>query len=306
MNPETKLTTAQLEAICSRHHIPYRSHARITSGFSHEVHRLNDDLVIKLFNRDSRQKYETERAVLASNMNFLKPLLVASGNKGALVDRDYIIMSYVPGLSLGSHWHRANDGQRQELIRQICRSLQIINQIDPESIALHDTGSWQQTVVARGRKLARRLSERKIIDAGTEEGVGRVLERDAAVLEGSQLSPVYWDVHFDNFIVNESFELQALIDLENVELTAMDYPLCVVRKMAAEPEKFLREEDERFADRDDYLHLEEWYRHYYPKMFDFENLDQRVKIYELLDTLHLLVDWSHVKELYSKLDRLLA
>lgn len=306
MNPDTKLTTSQLKAICARHHIAYRSHTRITSGFSHEVHRLNSDLVIKLFNRDSRQRFETERSLLASAQSFQKPKLVASGGKGETGHRDYIIMTYVPGLSLGSHWHRASDGQRERLIRQVCNSLQVINRLEPALIGLAATGTWSDVIMKRGTELAGRLLALKIIDAGLASRVRQVLDRDSGVLGGSVLAPVYWDVHFDNFIVNEEFELQALIDLENVELTALDYPLFVVRKMTEEPEKYLREEDERLADKRDYAHLEEWYRMYYPEMFAFGDLDQRIKLYQLLDTLHLLVDWSHVGELYDKLDRLLV
>jgi hypothetical protein len=73
MNPKTKVTVGQLKAICARHTIPYHSHKRITTGFSHEVHRLNDDLVIKPFNTDDQNRFETEAALLASDVPFLKP-----------------------------------------------------------------------------------------------------------------------------------------------------------------------------------------------------------------------------------------
>jgi hypothetical protein len=53
MNPETRLTDDEIKSICARHDILYYSHTRINFGFSHEVHRLNDDLIIKLFNRNS-------------------------------------------------------------------------------------------------------------------------------------------------------------------------------------------------------------------------------------------------------------
>ena len=93
MNPDTKLTTEQIKAICARHNFPYYSHSRITNGFSHEVHRLNDDLVLKLFNSDDPRSFKTESAVLSSDLPFLKPKLVALGEKNEVIDRNYIIMS---------------------------------------------------------------------------------------------------------------------------------------------------------------------------------------------------------------------
>lgn len=89
--------------------------------------------------------------------------------------------------------------------------------------------------------------------------------------------PVYWDIHFDNSIVNEKFELQAIIDLENVELTPLDYPLVIVKKQTDEPEKYLREENEKYANKKDYVQLMAWYKKYYPEMFAFENLKDRNK-----------------------------
>jgi hypothetical protein len=39
-------------------------------------------------------------------------------------------------------------------------------------------------------------------------------------------------------------------------------------------------------------------------MFAFDNLETRLKIYQLLDILHLLKDWSHVEDLHTKLAKL--
>jgi aminoglycoside phosphotransferase (APT) family kinase protein len=306
MNPDTKLTVEQLKAICRHHRIPYHSHERITAGFSHEVHRLNDDLVIKVFNGDSGRRFETERALLGSVQPFRKPQLVASATQGDSVGRSYIIMTYVTGLSLGSHWHEASDSQRERLIDQVSQSLRVINKIYPEEIALKMGGSWRDICVNRGRSLTAKLLASSVIDETTAEKVVKVFEQQSAMLLNAKLLPVYWDIHFDNFIVSDDFELRALIDLENVELTSLDYPLFVVYKQIAEPEKYLREGHEKYAKKEDYRKLREWYARYYPEMFDFRDLESRVRLYQLLDILHLLVDWSHVKELYTKLDSLIS
>ena len=63
--------------------------------------------------------------------------------------------------------------------------------------------------------------------------------------------------------------------------------------------------DEKYADIKDYTKLKYWYRKYYPEMFDFDGLGQRVKLYELIDTLHLLLDWPNNNELHTKLNKLL-
>jgi hypothetical protein len=40
-----------------------------------------------------------------------------------------------------------------------------------------------------------------------------------------------------------------------VELTALDYPLFVIEKQTDNPKQYLRKEDEKYANRDDYKNL---------------------------------------------------
>lgn len=307
MNPDTRLTLEQLKSICSRHAIPYKSHQRITTGFSHEVHRLNNDLILKIFNSygaEDARRFKTESALLSSDLPFLKPKFIANSERNKEFNRDYIIMTYVPGVSLGSKWHEATDLQREKLIKDICGTLRIINQVNVTSVVPEAQAEWGDSIGKRGEVLVTNLQHKGIIDTMIAKKVQAAIARNIAALAGSELFSVYWDVHFDNFIVDANFELQAIIDLENVELTPLDYPLFVIQKMVEEPEKYLREEDEKFADKKDYVRLKEFYRKYYPEMFAFEHLDARVKIYQLLDTLHLLKDWAHVKKLHEKLNDL--
>jgi len=308
MNPDTKITNEQIKAICSKHNIPYRSHTRITTGFSHELHRINDDLVIKIFNirkKDDSRLFKTELALLSSDAPFLKPNLIASDDSTDIIDRSYIIMTFVSGVSLGSSWHKASEKQREELIKTISRSLRNINQIDPQSLGFLNYEPWQEQITKRAEDYVIDLCNNKIIDDSTASNVRQTFNNNIVALIDSDLCPVYWDVHFDNFIVDSDFKLQAIIDLENVELAPLDYPLFVIQKMVDEPEKYLSEDNEKYANIKDYENLKIWYAKYYPEMFIFNNLENRVKLYQILDTLHLLKDWSHVKELHVKLNELI-
>lgn len=301
MNPETKLTAEQIKAICARHNIAYHSHARINTGFSHEVHKLNDDLIIKLFNTSNPINFKTELTLLQSDLDFPRPELAASYQDADAQDRSYIIMSFVPGISLGSKWHEATDEQRERLIQEISRTLAAINHLDPKAIG-DTSGDWHIIVEQRIKKLTNILLAKNILSNEQARNVIETIQSHKKYLANSELLPVFWDIHFDNFIVNEQFELQAIIDLETVIIAALDYPLFVIEKLTDEPHRYLREEDEQYADIKDYAKLKEWYRTYYPEMFAFGNIDQRVKLYQLIDTLHLLIDWSQNKELHEKLD----
>jgi len=303
MNPETKLTDQQVKEICARHSIPYNFHARINTGFSHEVHKLNDDLIIKLFNTRNPVNFNTELELLKSDLDFPRPKMIASYRGTSIQDRSYIIMSFVFGSSLGSKWHKATDDQREQLIASISQALKAINHIELHTIS-NTSVSWDTIVEQQINKLTHKLLSNNILTGEQAQKVTATIDTNKKNLAGSELFPIYWDIHFDNFIVNEQFKLRAIIDLENVRIAALDYPLFVVKKLTDEPQKYLREEDEKYANLKDYARLKEWYKKYYPEMFAFDNLEQRIKIYQLIDTLHLLVDWSSDKELFRKLDEL--
>lgn len=305
MNPDTKITLLQIKQICEKHGIVYLSHERITQGFSHEVHRLNNNLILKIFNKEHADKFQTERALLASNGNFQKPKLVASDASNDILDRYYIVMSYIPGKSLGSTWHLANDTQREKLISSICKNLQVINTIDSTSVGLQQKNSWQSHLQERINSLTDELTKNNTIDTTIAKQIHTLARGIGSIFHDTTLHTTYWDIHFDNFIVNESFELQALIDLENVELTSLDYPLFVIRKQMNDPAKYLSLEDENHAKLEDYDKLEYWYRKYYPEMFAFDDLENRIKVYQLIDTLHLLNHYPKEEELHATLSSLI-
>lgn len=122
--------------------------------------------------------------------------------------------------------------------------------------------------------------------------VKAILECYTSLLNSYDTQIVFWDIHLDNFIVDEHNTLAAIIDLEATDQTTLDYPLFIVQRLTQNPAKFLSVENEKFADKKDYKHLMEWYQSYYPEAFAFEKLDERIMIYRLLDATHLLKDWA--------------
>jgi hypothetical protein len=306
MNPITTLKSEDIKAICRRHGIRYASHERITTGFGHEVHRLNDDLVIKLFNKTSHKNFLCESRMLAvEDSRILKPELVAI-YQGGDNERSYIIMSYVEGVSLGSVWHLANNVQREQLVYQISGILKAFQDINPALLDFELHESWRDYLNHRVKKMCDTLLEKFTITDVRARQVKEVVSRLANYYMDSEVRvPVYWDIHFDNFIVDDQFQLKAIIDLENVRLLPIDYPLFVIEKQMRDPKKYLTEENEKFANSGDYAKLWEWYSKHYPEMFSMEHTEYHVKLYRLLDELHLMIDWSTDAELRESFARLL-
>ena len=301
MNPETTLTKQDIKNICDKYGITLSHTKRITDGFTNEVHLINDDVILKACIRtDNIDRFKVESKVLQHKDDIAKPKFIADDFSGSVINPPYILMSYVEGQSLGSIWHTLSDQTREMLISQIADSLRKFNGI-PISMLSDVHELWGDSLVNGFAKSSTELIERKILTNEQAEAVSAILEKHRAELNQTPLKTVFWDIHFDNFIVKDC-KLAAIIDLEAVDQMAVDYPLFVVQKQVQDPIKFLSLENEQYAVKADYAHLWRWYQKYYPEMFEAESLDERVKIYRLLDVIHLLRDWSHVKELHDQLN----
>lgn len=301
MNPETTLTTEDIQAICKNHGITYKTDRRITTGFSNEVHLINNEVILKVCTRpENIERFIVEEKMLIYEGNFLKPKLIAVDSSKRIIPSEYILMKYVPGDPLGFIWHTLDDITRESLIKDISITLRGINQTDP--VAIFDTHEkWGDYIVNRFSKSNQRLLERDILTTQQFDDISDIFEDYRQILNSSPTKVNYWDIHFDNFIVKDG-KLAAIIDLEAVSETALDYPMYVIRKMTTQPEKYLTEENEQYAKLEDYENLESWYRKYYPEMFNFEHFEERVTIYQMLDVLHLLKDWWKNPELYVELN----
>lgn len=306
MNPETTLTPQDIQAICAHHSISYQSDKRITTGFSNEVHLINGKIILKVLSRpENIERFTVEKKMLAYDGDFLKPKFIAADFSKELISSEYILMQYVEGDVLGFIWHTLDDETRESLIKQISETLQGINEINPGY--LFDTHKKWGDGIANGFAISgQQLVDRQIISKAQFKEIKAILERHCSILNSTDTKVVYDDIHFDNFIVRGD-KLVAIIDLESVSEAALDYPIYVVRKMMAQPHKYLTEENEQYAKLEDYENLEVWYRKYYPAMFQFDHFEERVAIYQILDVLHLLKDWHmEAPELYEQLEEFIA
>jgi aminoglycoside phosphotransferase (APT) family kinase protein len=305
MNPESTVTLGHIKTICIRHSIEYESHTRVSIGFTNEIYRLNKDLILKVYKSGNVKGFQTENALLKANISTRMPKLVASNDLHDVLDRDYIIMTYIKGVPAGHVWHKMNDMQREKLVQDYSTVLKLINSVNQEVLPFRSKYSWAESIVKRHAEMSKELLDKGTITHSQYTTTIKLSTDNSSCLETSTLCPVFWDIHFDNVLVDDDYSLMGLIDLENVEIAALDYPLYVVKKLMNEPEKYATLENEQHTYKEDYKDLWAWYQKYYPEMFEFNNLDKRLKMYELIDVLHLLKDWSADKSLVRKYNDLI-
>jgi aminoglycoside phosphotransferase (APT) family kinase protein len=305
MNPETRVTSDQIQKLCKLHSIEFTGSERVEVGFSNEVHLVNDTLILKFYLPEER-RYETELLVLQQATEFPSPTVIAHGEANAIVDRAYIFMSRIDGVPLGHVWHTLTHDQRNKLIRHYVSVQKEITSFNPNLFGFTTSKTWYQILLDDAHNQIFVLRKDAIITEQEAQLSIAVIEANKECLQTKQLYPVFWDIHLDNLLVNEHGELTGVIDFENIKYASLDYPLFALRRLVTDPAKFATEDNEKYAKTEDYQHIWGWYQKYYPEMFLFSELEQRIKIYQLLDSLRLLEEWSQDKELVDTFHALIS
>ena len=309
MNPETTLTNNQIIAIFQKHGLEANNISRITIGFTNEIHEV-DGYILKVCVREENEpQFEKETFLYeALKGKVAVPELVAIDTSKTLIDKYYMIYHKIEGEPLASHWHELTNEQRKELIKQFCEQLRLIATFDREKYAevchVEPNLDWQQHHLAQIRKWQALVDEKRLFSSEKLKAIDEFIGQYQHVLKPQQLAVTYWDVHFDNVLVNEEMNFVGLIDFESVDIVSIDYLLAVACRLVQEPHRYLSLEMEPFANKADYARLMEWYKEFYPALFDFPELERRLDLYDIADILHLRLSYPNAGE--DRLDRILG
>lgn len=73
--------------------------------------------------------------------------------------------------------------------------------------------------------------------------------------------------------------------------------LDIIKRMVEFPKKYMSEESEPFAKHEDYSQLLNWFREFYPELFDFKDLPARLDLYDIEHNLKDIIGWPDAIEL---------
>lgn len=71
------------------------------------------------------------------------------------------------------------------------------------------------------------------------------------------------------------------------------------------PKKYMSEQTERFAKKQDYKNLLNRFRGFYEELFEFENIEKRIDLYHIKHDLEDLIWWPDTKELKENIKKII-
>lgn len=282
--------------------------ANIEIGFTNKVYLVNDAFILKICEDESNgQKFEME----AFFYNFFKdkipvPKVSVFDKSKNIYPKFFMIYPKIEGDNLYSKWHLLSNRQRKTIIKQLCDILRIINKSPCDKFLqkfeLDSFDNWHDKIFNQIKNLLKQIKQKKLLPPEFIEVIRKFVYTNHHVLKEQKLALVYWDVHFDNILVQDT-KIVGILDFERTDVSSIDFILDVVKRMVEYPKKYMSKKFEKFAKKEDYACLLDWFHEFYPELFDFENLDKRLDLYAVkhdLDTLIWYPNSVEVKQMIAK------
>ena len=268
---------------------------KIEIGFTNEIFSINDKFILKICKKISNEENFQKEVYF---YNFFKdklkiPQIIIYDDSKKFYKRNYMIYNKIKWENLYAKRHLMNDNERKNIIKQLCDNLKIINRSSYieyiQKFKLNPVVNWHDTIINKIKKSLKKIENKKLLSSGFITHIRAFIEINHTILNEQKIGLVYWDIHFDNILINNN-QISGILDFERTELWSIDYVLNIIRKMIEYPTKYISEKFEKFAKQEDYIHLLDWFHEFYPELFAFTNLDKRLDLYALEYDLHTLLD----------------
>lgn len=288
--------------------VKVESVANIEIGFTNKVYLVNDAFILKVCEDESNeQKFEIE----VFFYNFFKgkipvPEIKVFDKSKSIYGKFFMIYPMIEGDNLYAKWHLLGNDQRKIIIKQLCDILKVINKSPYDEFLqkfdVNFSDNWHDKILNQIQNSLKKIEKKKLLSSEFIKVIKNFIDDNHNVLKEQKLALVYWDAHFDNILVQDS-KIVGLLDFERTEVSSMDFGLDIIKRMVEYPKKYMSEKFEKFAKKEDYAHLLDWFQEFYPELFEFENLDKRLDLYAVehdLDTLIWYPDSMEVKQMIAK------
>lgn len=271
-------------------------------GFTNTIYELDNAYILKVCT-DAENAAPFQREAQLYNYFASKlpvPQLIGYDDSKTLLPYSYILYPRIAGDNLYNVWHTLTAEQRRGVVKQFCELLKVISNTSlndlPTETKLESVASWRAVIESRISRSLQIAEQMQTLGSEVVSNIKQFIQQHGSSLDEQQLALVYWDVHFDNVLVQDD-KITGLLDFERTEIASIDFILDTAKRMVDFPKKYMSAYAEQFARDEDYKDLLHWYKEFYPELFAFSNIDRRLELYAIAHDLKDLEHWPDVQQL---------
>lgn len=261
-------------------------------GFNRVVYNVNDTYVIKIcVNRDKELGIMKEIQYYKENNHYFSPQFIACDITKKNISYIYTIEEKINGINLFSVWEELNEQSREKCLVELIKMLKI----------LHKPVEFQECNIDR---LMSTYDD--YLDKIKISNVLSIDKIDYLILLRSSL-PIYFkdvvfgfihgDIHFNNLIYSSSG--LKLIDFECYGINPLDKEFDSINRMVRNPNSLIKKGLQSFVNPLDYEGIMPFLRQHYSEICQNKNFDNRLLIYDCINSLRWLLFYPRHEPYYD-------
>lgn len=258
--------------------------SEINAGFNNDIFDIDDKFIIKVCaNLDKESEFEKEASFYEANADSKNlPRLFLYDDSKKVVPYVYEIMEKIHGKSLYYYWYKMNEDEREQTIKNIVDILKVIHKDAPS----YDWCSYIKTRITSNYE--------KVKTKFTNEEQS-IIEKSFAIYhkylsENNFFVTIHNDLHFDNIIVSN--DNLYLIDFNDTMNAPLDFDLRILYMCKSIPWRWANTEMDPYQKPEHYQNIDTYLKKYYTKLSEIKYLEERMKIYYILNEIDLLTRFN--------------
>ena len=287
-----------------------KSVKKIDIGFTNKVYSINNKFILKVCadeNNEENFKKEVYFYDFLKNKILVPEIKVFDKSKD-IYERYFMIYLKIEGDNLYSKWHLLNNDERRNILKQLCSILKIINKSPYKKFAkkfkINSSMNWHDKIINKIQNSLKDIEKNKLLSSEFIHVIKKFVKNNHNVLKEQKMALVYWDAHFDNILIQDT-KIVGMLDFEKTEISSIDFVLDIIKRMVEYPKKYMSEKSEKFAKKEDYAQLLDWFCEFYSGLFNFKNLDKRLDLYSIEYNLENLILYPNAKEIKQTIAKII-
>lgn len=259
-----------------------------TYGYTNKIYSINGKYILKIcvnernienFKRASKfcQKYQESincPRILFSSLD---------------TDNIWQIEEQAPGENLFFKWNKLTKEEKRNVVRKICIELRKVHEIPVRDVFESEfkPEDWKKKFEKDILKKIDSLENKGIKFPDLYEKIKEYIAQNLNALDETNYKVCHTDMHFDNIMIDDDNNI-TILDYDRLRISSIDYELNIFNIMSKTPELVVNSELKEKVKKEEYSDILSMIQEYYPELFKFSLLNERLNIYALKHYLGLL------------------
>ena len=217
-------------------------------------------------------------------------------SNGIVDSLPYILLQKGKGKRVYEIWHLLNDLDREKIVKQISDFFNCMFDLKYNNLFKNDFTRELKSNLNYNINAINIYIDNKLFYV-----IISFINNNTDIFNNEENVICYTDMHFDNILVDDECNITTVFDFEDVKIGPKYCVLDTFVRMSRYPYLYANEADEKNVRVDDYTNIVIWLKKYNSEVFNYNNLDVKLKLIALEYDMRQLIDYPNNEGLKKRI-----